>query len=137
VFDILLAEDNPGDVLLFREALSTRQLPCNLVVAADGQRAMTLLGEGASTKPTWRPHLIVLDVNLPKYNGDAVLRYVRRQPWLEGVPVIMLTSSASPADRTAAIELGASLYLQKSSDLDELFEVGKIVEAILARAPQS
>jgi two-component system, chemotaxis family, response regulator Rcp1 len=141
VFDILLAEDNPGDVLLFREALNCCQLPCNLVVAADGQKAIALLGaepeEEASGSRTWRPHLIVLDVNLPKYNGDAVLRYVRRQPWLKGVPVIMLTSSASPADRAAAIDLGANLYLQKSSDLDELLEVGKIVEAILGRTPKS
>src|ERR1700761_1648477 len=84
--------------------------------------------------PDWSPHLIVLDVNLPKHNGDAVLRHVRRQPWLKDVPVIMLTSSASPADRAAAIDLGANLYLQKSSDLDELLEVGRIVEAVLARA---
>jgi chemotaxis family two-component system response regulator Rcp1 len=130
VFEILLAEDNPGDVLLFREALNSRQLPCNVVVAADGQKAIALLGE----EPTWRPHLIVLDVNLPKHNGDAVLRHVRRQPWLKGVPVIMLTSSASPADRAAALDLGANLYLQKSSDLDELLEVGKIVEAVLAQS---
>jgi two-component system, chemotaxis family, response regulator Rcp1 len=132
VFEILLAEDNPGDVLLFREALSSCQLSCNVVVAADGQKAIALLGEEGGV-PGWRPHLIVLDVNLPKYNGDAVLRHVRRQPWLEGVPVIMLTSSASPADRAAAIDLGANLYLQKSSDLDELLEVGKIVEAVLNR----
>ena len=129
MFEILLAEDNPGDVLLFQEALNSCQLPCNVVVAADGQRAMALLGDEA----LWRPHLIVLDVNLPKYNGDAVLRHVRRQPSLKGVPVIMLTSSASPADRAAAIELGANLYLQKSSDLDELLEVGKIVKAMLHR----
>jgi CheY-like chemotaxis protein len=149
VFEILLAEDNPGDVLLFREALNSCQLPCHLVVAADGQKAIALLGSeetleneekpgdeagGAASRETnWRPHLIVLDVNLPKHNGDAVLRHVRRQPWLKGVPVIMLTSSASPADRAAAIDLGASLYLQKSSDLDELLEVGKIVQAVLAR----
>jgi CheY-like chemotaxis protein len=136
VFEILLAEDNPGDVLLFREALNSRQLACNVVVALDGQKAMALLGgETGDAANGWQPHLIVLDVNLPKYNGDAVLRHVRRQPWLQGVPVIMLTSSASPADRAAAIELGANLYLQKSSDLDELLEVGKIVEAILARPP--
>ncbi len=145
MFEILLAEDNPGDVLLFREALNSCQLPCNVVVAADGQKAIALLGGGTGEDsggrpahgPRWQPHLIVLDVNLPKYNGDTVLRHVRCQPWLQGVPVIMLTSSASPADRAAAIELGASLYLQKSSDLDELLEVGKIVEAILAgaRAP--
>jgi two-component system, chemotaxis family, response regulator Rcp1 len=133
VFEILLAEDNPGDVLLFREALSSCQLACNLVVAPDGQKAIALLGD-ESAQPAWRPHLIVLDVNLPKHNGDAVLRHVRQQPWLEGVPVIMLTSSASPADRAAAIELGANLYLQKSSDLDELLEVGRIVERVLAKA---
>jgi CheY-like chemotaxis protein len=137
VFEILLAEDNPGDVLLFREALNSRQLPCNVVVAPDGQKAMTLFGDAAAGPPNWRPHLIVLDVNLPKHNGDTVLRHVRRQPWLEGVPVIMLTSSASPADRAAAIDLGANLYLQKSSDLDELLEVGKIVEAVLAQLPVS
>lgn len=137
MFEILLAEDNPGDVLLFREALNSRQLPCNVVVAPDGQKAMTLLGDAAAGPPEWRPHLIVLDVNLPKHNGDTVLRHVRRQPWLEGVPVIMLTSSASPADRAAAIDLGANLYLQKSSDLDELLEVGKIVEAVLAQLPVS
>ncbi len=130
MYEILLAEDNPGDVLLFREALSSCQLPCNLVVAQDGQKAIALLGD-ESARPAWRPHLIVLDVNLPKHNGDAVLRHVRRQPWLEGVPVIMLTSSASPADRAAAIELGANMYLQKSSDLDELLEVGKIIERVL------
>ncbi len=135
MFEILLAEDNPGDVLLFREALNSCQLACNIVVAIDGQKAMALLGgETGDASSVWQPHLIVLDVNLPKYNGDAVLRHVRRQPWLQGVPVIMLTSSASPADRDAAIELGANLYLQKSSDLDELLEVGKIVESILARS---
>ena len=132
MFEILLAEDNPGDVLLFREALNSRELRCNLVVASDGQTAIALLGGEAGGTPAWRPHLIVLDVNLPKYNGDAVLRHVRRQSWLKGVPVIMLTSSSSPADRAAAMDLGASLYLQKSSDLDELLEVGKIVEAVLA-----
>jgi chemotaxis family two-component system response regulator Rcp1 len=132
-FEILLAEDNPGDVLLFREALNSRELPCNVVVAADGQKAITLLEGNGS----WRPDLIVLDVNLPKHNGDAVLRHVRRQPQLKGVPVIMLTSSPSPTDRAAAIDLGANLYLQKSSDLDELLEVGRIVEAILSRTPDS
>lgn len=133
MFEILLAEDNPGDVLLFREALGTCSLACNLVIAADGQQALTLLG-GAERSSSWQPHLIVLDVNLPKLNGEAVLRHVRGQPGLDRVPVIMLTSSAAPSDRATAMELGANLYLQKSSNLDELLAVGKIVEAMLARA---
>ena len=134
MFEILLAEDNPGDVLLFREALTSCELAFNLVVAPDGQKAITLLGDSASGVPDWRPHLIVLDVNLPKYNGDAVLRHVRRQPWLKDIPVVMLTSSPSPADRTAAMELGANLYIQKSSDLDELLKIGVVIKSVLSRA---
>jgi two-component system, chemotaxis family, response regulator Rcp1 len=133
VFEILLAEDNPGDVLLFREALGTCSLPCNLVVAPDGQQAIGLLG-GAQQNTGWKPHLIVLDVNLPKLDGEAVLRHVREQQALDGVPVIMLTSSAAPADRESALELGANLYLQKSSNLDEALAVGKIVENMLGCA---
>lgn len=130
MFEILLAEDNPGDVLLFREALNHHGLHCNLVVAGDGQKAIDLLPDEAGS---WRPDLIVLDVNLPKANGDVVLRHVRRQPRLDSVPVIILTSSASPADRAAAMDLGATLYLQKSSDLNELLDFGKVVEAVLSR----
>ena len=130
MFEILLAEDNPGDVLLFREVLNHRGLGCNLVVAADGQKAITLLQDEAGSN--WRPDLIVLDVNLPKANGDAVLGHVRRQPWLNSVPVIMLTYSASPADRAAAMGLGATLYVQKSSDLNELLDFVKVLEAFLS-----
>lgn len=130
MFRILLAEDNPGDVLLFQEALKSRGVNCDLVVAEDGHKAISMLhaavdGRGAA------PDLIVLDVNLPKHSGDAVLREVRSRNLLAGIPVIMLTSSASPIDREAALKLGASLYIQKSSDLDELLEIGRLVEDIL------
>jgi CheY-like chemotaxis protein len=131
VFRILLAEDNPGDVLLFREAIKGRKLPCEIVVAEDGNKAITLLN--AANADGLRPDLIVLDVNLPKHNGAYVLKEVRGQDSLADVPVIMLTSSSSPADRATATNLGVSLYLQKSSDLDELLEVGRIVEGILLR----
>ena len=95
---------------------------------------MLVLFDNDSRPSPASSHLIVLDVNLPKHNGDAVLRHVGRQPRLKRVPVIMLTSSASPAHRAAAIDLGATLYPRKSSDLDELLEVGKFVEAVLARS---
>jgi CheY-like chemotaxis protein len=129
VFRILLAEDNPGDVLLFQEALKGRNLLCEIVVAEDGHKAITILKAAHSAGA--RMDLIVLDVNLPKHNGDAVLREVRGQDSLADIPVIMLTSSASPADKAAATKLGANLYIQKSSDLEELMEVGKVVEGIL------
>lgn len=132
MFQILLAEDNPGDVLLFREALTHCGVCCNIVVAVDGLSAIAMVENEASS--TWRPDLIVLDIKLPKDNGDAVLRYVRSQPWLNRVPVIVLTSSASPADQAAAMDLGATLYLQKSSDLNQVLEFGRIVEEVLSRA---
>src|SRR5437899_2409612 len=112
MFRILLAEDNPGDVLLFREALKTCSAPCELVVADDGHKALTMLkdiGNGAIAD------LIILDVNLPKHGGDEVLQRIRSEPSLAGVPVIMLTSSASPLDKATARRLGASLYVEKSS----------------------
>lgn len=130
MFRILLAEDNPGDVFLFREAVKSRNLACEIVVAQDGHEAISLL-DSASISGGARPDLIVLDVNLPKYDGNAILREVRGRVSLAGIPVIMLTSSASPADRATAAELGANLYLEKSSDLEELLEVGRVVENIL------
>jgi|SRR5580658_7843405 len=124
MFRILLVEDNPGDVLLFREALRNRDLVYDLIIAEDGEKALNFLAGG-------RPDLIVLDVNLPKHSGQEVLRRARGNPALAGVPVVVLTSSASPADKAKAISSGADLYLQKSSNLDEILGIGKIVEDLL------
>ena len=129
MFHILLAEDNPGDVLLFREALKSRDLLFELLVAGDGQQAIAMVRDVATGGP--RPHLIVLDVNLPKLNGDEVLRHIRLEPALAGIPAVVLTSSSSPLDRATADGLGASLYLQKPSDLDGLYRLGHIIEDLL------
>lgn len=124
MFRILLVEDNPGDVLLFREALKGRDLAYELVVAEDGEKAMKFLDGGQAD-------LIVLDVNLPKHSGQEVLRRVRANPAHNDVPVIVLTSSASPVDKANATNSGANLYIQKSSNLDQILGVGKTVEALL------
>ena len=129
---ILLAEDNPGDVLLFREALRVSKVACDLVVADDGEKALKLLEKLASAQDI-APDLIVLDINLPRRSGQEVLRWVRSSPPLATVPVIILTSSASPEDKTTATQLGADLYVQKSSDLDELFQIGQTVHDLLKR----
>lgn len=130
-FRILLAEDNPGDVRLFREALSSRDLTVDLTVAQDGQKAIELVKNASACSAPL--DLIVLDVNLPRYQGDEVLRSVRAQPLLRNVPVIMLTSSSAPGDRAAATWLGADLFIRKPSDLEELLEVARIIEEILTR----
>jgi CheY-like chemotaxis protein len=129
MFRILLAEDNPGDVLLFKESLRDRGFKCELVVAADGQQAIAMIRDVASGGP--RPNLIVLDVNLPKHSGSEVLRHIRSEPELAAIPVVMLTSSSSPADRTNAERWGANMYLQKPSDLEALRRLGGIIEDIL------
>jgi CheY-like chemotaxis protein len=127
VFKILLAEDNPGDVRLFCEALESRSLPFELTVAIDGEKAIAIV-DNPSPKQL---DLIVLDVNLPRHKGDEVLRHVRAAPYLSKVPVIVLTSSAAPADQAVATWLGADLYIRKPSDLEELLEVAKVIEDIL------
>ncbi len=129
-FRILLAEDNPGDVRLFREALGSLALSFELIVAEDGQKAIAIIKDTAS------PHaldLIVLDVNLPRHKGDEVLRQVRAEPLLGNIPVIVMTSSEAPADKAAATWLGADLYLRKPSDLEELLEVAEVIEKVLRR----
>jgi two-component system, chemotaxis family, response regulator Rcp1 len=128
---ILLAEDNPGDVLLFREALRHSRLACELVVAEDGEKALKLLEKCVTDGHSGTPDLIVLDVNLPKRSGQDVLRWVRNHPGLATVPVMILTSSASPDDKTKATVLGADLYVQKSSNLDDIFQIGATVQGLM------
>jgi CheY-like chemotaxis protein len=130
VYRILLAEDNPGDVLLLREALANSAITCDLMVADDGQKAIAMLRTvAADTGP--RPDLIILDVNLPKHNGGEVLAHVRGDAAFAEVPVLMLTSSASPGDQATASRLGANLYIQKPSDLDAFLGLGRLIASIL------
>ncbi|HYL37092.1 MAG TPA: response regulator [Bryobacteraceae bacterium] len=131
MYRIILAEDNPGDVLLFREALRFSNLACELIVAEDGEKALALLETTGMPGSTSRPDLIVLDVNLPKRSGQDVLGWVRRHPILASIPVIVVTSAASPDDKSKATLLGANLCIQKSSNLDEVFKIGATVQSFL------
>jgi two-component system, chemotaxis family, response regulator Rcp1 len=130
VYRILLAEDNPGDVLLLREALVNSAITCDLIVADDGQKAMALL-KTVAADTSRLPDLIILDVNLPKHNGGEVLANIRSDSAFAEVPVLMLTSSASPADQATASRLGANLYIQKPSDLDAFLGLGRVIASIL------
>jgi chemotaxis family two-component system response regulator Rcp1 len=132
-YKILLAEDNPGDVRLFREALNSRSLQFELLIAEDGQKAIALVKSASSGQTPL--DLIVLDINLPRHKGDEVLRQVRAEPSLARIPVIVLTSSSVPSDRATAVRLGADLFIRKPSDLPELLEVAKMVEEVLKRGP--
>ena len=118
---------------MFREAMRQSKLPCELIVAEDGEKALKLL-EKVTQPNADSPDLIVLDVNLPKRSGQDVLKWVRDNPSLAKIPVMMLTSSASPEDKTKSMQLGANLYVQKSSDLQDILEIGSTVQRLLMQS---
>lgn len=122
---IFLAEDNPADVYLLREALAAASgSEVTLIVAHDGEEALDFVQQrGAFLEPV-EPDLIILDLNLPKNDGSEVLRSVRTSERLRKVPVVILTSSDSPRDRANAEKLGADAYITKPSDLDAFLALG-------------
>src|SRR5690349_6433404 len=130
--EILLAEDNPADVYLIREALKQYDVQCELRTAADGKDVLALL---SADNPSWRPDLIILDLNLPRHDGIEILQKLRSLQALASVPVVVLTSSDSPRDRVTATQLGATRYLSKPSNLEQFLQLGAIFKEMLQRNP--
>jgi DNA-binding response OmpR family regulator len=122
-----LAEDNPGDVELLRLALEEHGISCELFVAGDGEKAFSFIREIGSGVMQC-PCLAIIDLNLPKRNGREVLRYLRSYPAFATVPVVILSSSASPKDIAEATQLGASKYIRKPTNLEEFLEVGGLLK---------
>ena len=120
---VLLVEDNPADVRLLQEAFRESKEPHEIHTVADGEQAIEFVyrRNGYADKP--RPDLVLLDINLPKRSGHDVLAAVKNEPKLRSIPVIMLTSSKSPKDITAAYDGHANAYLQKPTELAEYFDV--------------
>ncbi len=115
--DILLVEDNEGDVEMTRRALSRATTPCTLSVANNGNQALDYLhGEGGGGMPHGRPDLILLDINMPRMDGKTFLRTVKHDDSLKAIPVVMFTSSESPADIRECYESYASGYVVKPFD---------------------
>lgn len=130
---ILLAEDNPADVQLVREALEDRSVDCALHVVPDGAQAIAFIEkvDGSSTLPC--PSLLLLDLHLPKRNGEEILRYLRASERCGRTPVVVLTSSDSPRDVENATRHAALHYFRKPSALDEFLKLGDIVKDIIER----
>ena len=126
--EILLVEDSPGDVRLTQEAFKDARVLVNLHVAGDGEEAMAFLKrEGKhSSKP--RPDIILLDLNLPKKDGRAVLAEIKEDPNLQTIPVVILTTSASEADVLKSYSLHANCYITKPVDLDGFLKVVKSID---------
>lgn len=121
--DILLIDDNEGDVVLTMEALKEGRIRNNVAVAMDGQEALTLLQNSTSL-----PDLILLDINLPKINGLEVLATIKKDQRLKIIPVIMLSTSARQDDIMRSYENYASFFITKPVDYNSFIEVVRKIE---------
>jgi two-component system, chemotaxis family, response regulator Rcp1 len=117
---ILLVEDNPADVFLLREAFQHSGLRFDLIIAQDGEKALKMLFDETLQPPY--PDLILLDLNLPKINGHAVLQRIKSDPRTEMIPAIVMSSSGAPADVNAAYAEHANCYIRKPGTLEELYK---------------
>jgi CheY-like chemotaxis protein len=126
--EILLVEDNKGDVGLIEEVLEEAKIRNKLHVAEDGEEAMLYLRGKGKFSGSPRPDLILLDLNLPKKDGREVLREIKENSNLKNIPVIILTSSSAENDITRAYDLHANAYVTKPLDFDQFINVvGSIV----------
>lgn len=126
--EILLVEDNPGDVRLTREALNDGKVLNNLHVVVDGVDAMAFLRRDGQYGEATRPDVILLDLNLPKKDGREVLAEIKADPGLMRIPVVVLTTSEAEKDILQAYDLHANSYIIKPVDLDQFIRVMESIE---------
>jgi two-component system, chemotaxis family, response regulator Rcp1 len=125
--EILLVEDNPGDVRLTQEALREGRIGNRLTVAADGEEAIALLRDRLASGAAC-PELILLDLNLPRRDGRAVLAEIKNDPRLRRIPVIVLTSSAAEQDIVESYDRHANAYVTKPIDIDDFLAAIRALE---------
>jgi CheY-like chemotaxis protein len=126
--EILVIDDNPGDIYVIREAIREHCIDCNLKVISNGEEALELLGGD------YHPSLVLLDLNLPRLSGHVVLDRIRSNPASQAIPVVIITSSEAENDLAKSWELGASAYFVKSSRLENFMKLGVVIKDMMAPA---
>lgn len=126
--DILMVEDNPGDVGLTEAALEENKMCNQLHVAKDGEEAMDFLLRNGSHNDAPRPDLIILDLNMPRKDGRDVLKEIKTNSDLKTIPVVILTSSEAEEDIIKSYNLHANCYIKKPLDFGEFMKVVKSIE---------
>jgi CheY-like chemotaxis protein len=137
--DILLVEDNPGDVRLTREALKENKISNTLRVVKDGEEAIRFLRHTGPYTNVSRPDLILLDLNLPRKDGREVLMEIKSDEHLRCIPVVVLTTSEAEEDVARAYDLHANCFVTKPVDLEKFISVVKSIEdfwVTIVRLPQ-
>ncbi len=128
LINILLIEDNEGDILLTTEALEECKIPIDLKVVRDGNEALLYLMAQTKLGGSKLPDLILLDINLPKKNGHEVLQSVKNHPDLKHIPIIILTTSSSEVDILRAYQEHANCYIVKPLEVENFLQITSKIE---------
>lgn len=126
--NILLIEDNPGDVRLTQEAFKEGRLSISLDVTMDGVEAIKYLRKQAPYADVTTPDLILLDLNLPKRDGREVLKEIKMDSYLKRIPVVILTTSNAEQDIMKSYDLHVNCYINKPVDFDKFFDIIQKIE---------
>ena len=126
--EILLVEDNPGDVRFTVEALKESKIKNNINVVGDGVDALAFLHREGEYANAPQPDLILLDLNLPKKDGCEVLTEIKEDPNLRLIPVVIITTSQNEQDILKAYDLHVNCYITKPVDLDQFIRIVKFIE---------
>jgi DNA-binding response OmpR family regulator len=130
---LLLAEDNPADVMLVGRAMEANHVPVKLLVVEDGEEALKFIDQIDSDPTMSCPSLLVLDLNLPRQSGADILRRARASKRLKNVPVVIFTSSDAPKDRETVARLGADRYFLKPTYYEDFLKLGGVINELLSR----
>jgi len=139
VVDILLVEDDPGDELITREAFADNKIKNTLHVARDGQEGLDFLYRRCVHADAPTPDLILLDLNLPKYDGRELLEAIKSDADLCHIPVVVLTTSSAEEDILRSYKLHANAYVTKPVDLDQFMKAVREIDEFfvqVVRLPQ-
>jgi CheY-like chemotaxis protein len=135
-FHILLLEDNPADIYLFRKALKNAGVDFELTVIEDGADGLAFARRQGKYKGSFIPDLAVLDLNLPKGGGESVLKAMRQSDDLDRAPVVIMSSSAASSEPANVKELGVEQFITKPADLEAFLQVAyELKEVLLKRVP--
>ncbi|MCZ7457214.1 response regulator [Streptomyces sp. WMMC940] len=138
--EVLLVEDDPGDELMTREAFEDNKIGNTLHVVRDGEEALDFLYRRGAHQDAPRPDLILLDLNLPKYDGRQVLERIKADSDLTHIPVVVLTTSAAEEDILRSYRLHASAYVTKPVDLEQFIAAIRKIDdffVTVVRLPRS
>lgn len=127
--EVLLVEDNPGDIRLLQEAFKEAGVACHLHTIRDGEQAMAYLHDESTFLNSSGPALILLDLNLPRKHGWEVLSEIKAEKVLRKIPVVILSTSTNPDDVQRAYDLHANCYLNKPGDIDSFISLSRVIES--------